>query len=78
MIILLRERFTSYQIIDPRLTSSYSVVVCSAAIGANVQIPPGVAKESGLLEASKLGWQLLYILPVALIFNGMCLLSSTS
>lgn len=45
------------------------LVICSIAIGTNVQIDQSVIAESGLTQSSKLGWQLVFILPVAIVFN---------
>jgi hypothetical protein len=50
------------------------VIICSAAIGSQVTIDKAVVEASGLLKPSKLGWQLLYILPVAIVFNSTYLL----
>lgn len=36
------------------------LVVCSAAMGANIKIDRKLIEESGLLKESLLGWQLLY------------------
>jgi hypothetical protein len=51
------------------LTRFAAVIICTVAIGTNVHFDKAVVAESGLLNASKLGWQLLYILPVAIVFN---------
>ncbi|KAL0959966.1 hypothetical protein HGRIS_011629 [Hohenbuehelia grisea] len=45
------------------------MIICTIAIGANVHVDKETVARSGLTEASKLGWQLLYILPVAIVFN---------
>jgi Na+/pantothenate symporter len=36
------------------------LVVCSAAMGANIRIDRSLIDQSGLLKANLLGWQLLY------------------
>ncbi|KUI61290.1 putative urea active transporter 1 [Cytospora mali] len=45
------------------------VVIASIAIGAKTSIDPALVKSSGLLEPTLLGWQLLYIFPVAVLTN---------
>ncbi|VUC31981.1 unnamed protein product [Clonostachys rosea] len=45
------------------------IIVGTIAVGVNVKIQPGLVEESGYLEASLVGWQLLYILPVAIFTN---------
>lgn len=49
------------------------VVICSIAVGTKVDIDPKLIEPSGLTKASLLGWKLLYILPVAVVFNFMFL-----
>lgn len=45
------------------------VVIATIAIGVKTEIKPELIASSGLLEANLLGWQLLYILPVAVLTN---------
>jgi hypothetical protein len=45
------------------------VIICTVAIGTQAHIEKAAVEASGLLNATKLGWQLLYILPVAIVFN---------
>lgn len=45
------------------------VVIATIAIGAETHVDRSTIAESGLLEANLLGWQLLYILPVAILTN---------
>ncbi|KAF4564662.1 hypothetical protein EYR40_010829 [Pleurotus pulmonarius] len=45
------------------------MIICTIAVGVNVHIDKGAIPDSGLTHATKLGWQLLYILPVAIVFN---------
>ncbi|ROW13850.1 hypothetical protein VPNG_03532 [Cytospora leucostoma] len=45
------------------------VVICSIAIGARTTIDTSLIESSGLLDANLLGWQLLYIFPVAVLTN---------
>lgn len=45
------------------------MIICAIAIGVQVDIDRDLIHSSGLLDDSKLGWQLLYILPVAIVFN---------
>ncbi|TIA87028.1 hypothetical protein E3P99_03430 [Wallemia hederae] len=52
------------------------VVVCTIAIAVNVEIDTDLIQQrSDLLKDSQLGWQLLYILPVAIVFNNYFLSS---
>lgn len=45
------------------------IVICACAIGTKIEIKPELVHGSGLLAPTRLGWQLLYILPVAIVFN---------
>ncbi|KAG5998258.1 hypothetical protein E4U43_002461 [Claviceps pusilla] len=45
------------------------VVVATITVGVNADIKPELIDSSHLLEPSLLGWQLLYILPVAVLTN---------
>lgn len=45
------------------------LIICSAAIGTQVTIDQTIVETTNLTGSSKLGWQLLYILPVAVLFN---------
>lgn len=45
------------------------VVIATITIGAETSIDPSRIPESGLLDANLLGWQLLYIFPVAILTN---------
>lgn len=45
------------------------IVIASIAIGARTTIDPALIDSSGLLEPTLLGWQLLYIFPVAILTN---------
>ncbi|KAJ8517914.1 hypothetical protein ONZ45_g4941 [Pleurotus djamor] len=45
------------------------MIICTIAVGTNVRIDKSAIPDSGLAQGSKLGWQLLYILPVAIVFN---------
>jgi Na+/proline symporter len=47
------------------------IIVMSAAVGAYVEIDTSQIGPSGLLNSSKLGWQLVYILPVAIFTNDL-------
>lgn len=52
------------------------VIICTIAIGVNVEIDTSLIKQNdSLLHQSQLGWQLLYILPVAILFNNYFLSS---
>lgn len=45
------------------------VVICAAGMGSYINIDTSKVGESGLLKANKLGWQLLYILFIAILTN---------
>lgn len=45
------------------------VVIAAITIGARTTIEPALIDSSGLLEPNLLGWQLLYIFPVAILTN---------
>lgn len=45
------------------------VIICSVAMGTKINIDKSLIGSSHLLEANLLGWQLMYILPVAIITN---------
>lgn len=45
------------------------IIICSAGMGSYIDIDTSKVGPSHLLDANKLGWQLLYILPVAIITN---------
>ncbi len=45
------------------------LIICSVAIGVKVDINRDTIEQSGLTKGSLLGWQLLYIFPVAITFN---------
>lgn len=49
------------------------LIVCTIAMGAKTHIDRDLIDSSGLLKASKLGWQLIYILPVAIATNDVFL-----
>ena len=45
------------------------LIVAFISIGVETRIDSSLVKSSGLLEQSLLGWQLIYILPVAVLTN---------
>lgn len=45
------------------------VIICGAGMGSYIKIDEALIGPSKLLEANKLGWQLVFILPVAIITN---------
>ncbi|KAH8589655.1 hypothetical protein B0O99DRAFT_655289 [Bisporella sp. PMI_857] len=45
------------------------VIIATISIGVETEIDKSLVDSSGLLDASLLGWQLLYILPVAILTN---------
>ncbi|CAN6655776.1 hypothetical protein TRVA0_028S01178 [Trichomonascus vanleenenianus] len=50
------------------------LIVCTISMGVYVKIDRSLIESSGLTKASTLGWQLIYILPVAIATND-CFLS---
>lgn len=51
------------------------IAIAAIAIGIKVDIDRELIDSSGLLKPSLLGWQLLYILPVAILTNDFFLVS---
>ncbi|KKA27960.1 hypothetical protein TD95_001202 [Thielaviopsis punctulata] len=51
------------------------IILASIAIGTTTHIDKQLIDQSGLLKPSLLGWQLLYILPVCVVFNNFFLSS---
>lgn len=47
------------------------IIIVSCAVGSYVHIDTSQIAESGLLKSTKLGWQLIYILVVAIFTNDM-------
>lgn len=45
------------------------VIICGAGMGSYIDIDTSAIGPSHLLDANKLGWQLVFILPVAIITN---------
>ena len=45
------------------------LVIATITVGTKTQIDPDLIAESGLLQPSLVGWQLVYILPVAILTN---------
>ncbi|KAF3768734.1 Na+/solute symporter [Cryphonectria parasitica EP155] len=45
------------------------IIIATIAIGARTHIDPSLIDSSGLTQANLLGWQLLYIFPVAILTN---------
>jgi Na+/proline symporter len=45
------------------------IIIAVITVGVETRIDPDLVQSSGLLEASLLGWQLIYILPVAILTN---------
>jgi Na+/proline symporter len=45
------------------------VVISTIAVGAKVKVDTSLIEPSGLLDASLVGWQLIWILPVAILTN---------
>ncbi|KLU92052.1 urea transporter [Magnaporthiopsis poae ATCC 64411] len=51
------------------------IIIATITIGVETRIDPALIESSGLLQPSLLGWQLLYILPVAILTNDFFLSS---
>ncbi|KAK4649601.1 uncharacterized protein QC761_120420 [Podospora bellae-mahoneyi] len=49
------------------------VIIATISIGVETKIDTSLIEESGLLKGNLLGWQLVYILPVALLTNSFFL-----
>lgn len=49
------------------------IIICAVGMGTNITIDPSKVGESGLLKDNKLGWQLIYILFVAVGTNAFFL-----
>jgi Na+/proline symporter len=45
------------------------IIICAAGMGSYIHIDPAKVGPLGLLKGNKLGWQLLYILLVAIVTN---------
>ncbi|PSR77771.1 hypothetical protein BD289DRAFT_477206 [Coniella lustricola] len=45
------------------------IIIATITIGARTHIDPALIESSGLTQPNLLGWQLLYILPVAILTN---------
>lgn len=45
------------------------IIICACGMGSNIQIDPALVGPSKLLKENKLGWQLIYILLVAIGTN---------
>lgn len=45
------------------------IIIAVIAIGVQTKIDKSLIGPSGLLEPTLLGWQLIYILPVAILTN---------
>ena len=45
------------------------LVICGIGVGVTSNVTSALIQSTELLGASLLGWQLIYILPVAIIFN---------
>lgn len=52
------------------------ILIATIAIGVETKIDTSLIESSGLTKASLLGWQLLYILPVAILTNDFFLVRS--
>ncbi|EJT81009.1 urea transporter [Gaeumannomyces tritici R3-111a-1] len=51
------------------------IIIATITIGVETRIDPALIESSGLLQPTLLGWQLVYILPVAILTNDFFLSS---
>ncbi|KAI1427235.1 hypothetical protein F5Y12DRAFT_737990 [Xylaria sp. FL1777] len=49
------------------------IIIATITIGVKIEIKPELVESSGLLNASLVGWQLIYILPIAILTNNFFL-----
>lgn len=54
------------------------ITIAAISIGVKVDIDPALVESSGLLKPTLLGWQLLYILPVAILTNDFFLVGHST
>ena len=54
------------------------IILATISVGTETEINRDAVEDSGLLDDSLLGWQLLYILPVAIFSNVFFLAVSMS
>lgn len=54
------------------------IIIATITIGVETKIDTGLIESSGLTKGNLLGWQLLYILPVAILTNDFFLVSATT
>ncbi|CAG8561717.1 6157_t:CDS:2 [Gigaspora rosea] len=47
------------------------LIISTIGFGVSVKLDPGVVSSSPLLQSNQLGWQLLYIMPVAITFANL-------
>jgi hypothetical protein len=52
------------------------ILIATITIGVEVKIDTSLIESSGLTKPTLLGWQLLYILPVAILTNDFFLVRS--
>ncbi|KAI8632655.1 hypothetical protein F5Y19DRAFT_418391 [Xylariaceae sp. FL1651] len=45
------------------------IIIATITVGVKTEIKPELIESSGLLNASLVGWQLIYILPIAILTN---------
>ncbi|KAI1245716.1 hypothetical protein MGN70_012609 [Eutypa lata] len=45
------------------------IIIAAVTVGVKVDIQPDLVKGSPLLDASLIGWQIIYILPIAILTN---------
>lgn len=52
------------------------IIIAAITIGVETKIDTSLIESSGLTKASLIGWQLIYILPVAILTNDFFLVRS--
>ncbi|KAI1311254.1 hypothetical protein F5Y03DRAFT_343966 [Xylaria venustula] len=49
------------------------IIIATITVGVKTEIKPELVESTGLLKASLVGWQLIYILPIAILTNNFFL-----
>ncbi len=55
--------------VDDNFSNPHKVIIATITVGVETKIDKSLIEPSGLTKASLLGWQLIYILPVAVLTN---------
>lgn len=68
MVLALSKHFRT-QYLNSRMLTVRQVIIATITVGVETHIDKSLIDSSGLTKSSLLGWQLLYILPVAVLTN---------